>query len=86
MKSSKKVVSLVMGPSQIILGMVILIRRTMHNNKIYGGPTVVCCQSLHAYFYCRKLVVEVLQHVSKSLSCVSELQANGSTCHPFIGG
>jgi hypothetical protein len=53
---------------------------------IYGGPTIVCCQSLHAYFCCRKLVVKMLGHALKSPSCVSKPQANGSTCHPFIGG
>jgi hypothetical protein len=55
-------------------------------HQIYGGPTIVCCQSLHAYFCCRKLVVEALGHMSKSPSCVSKLQSNGSTCHPFIVG
>jgi hypothetical protein len=32
-KSPKRNLSLVMGPSQIILGMVIYIRKMMHNNK-----------------------------------------------------
>ncbi len=36
------------------------------------------------YFCCRKLMVEALDHVSKSMNCVSKPQANGSTCHPFI--
>jgi hypothetical protein len=42
-----------------------------------------------AYMYisiCRKLMVEALGHTSESSSCVSNLQTNGSTCHPFIGG
>ncbi len=41
--------------------------------KIYGGPTIVYCQSIHAYFCCRKSVVETLGHASKSPSCVSKL-------------
>jgi hypothetical protein len=41
--------------------------------QIYGGPTIICCQSLHAYFCCRKSVVEALGHASKSSSCVSKL-------------
>ncbi len=54
--------------------------------QIYGGPIIFCCQSLHAYFCCRKSMVETFGHVSKSPSCVSKPQANCSTCHPFIGG
>jgi hypothetical protein len=50
-----------------------------------GNPIIVYCQSLHAFFYCRKLVVEAINHTSKSPSCVSKPQSNGSTCHPFIG-
>jgi len=49
-KSPKRNLSLVMGSSQIILGMVICIRKMMHKTKIYGGCDVVCCQSLHAYY------------------------------------
>jgi hypothetical protein len=54
--------------------------------KIYGGPTILCCQSLHVYFCCRKLVVETFGDVLKSLNCVFKPQANGLTCHPFIDG
>lgn len=45
-----------------------------------------CCQNLHTYFYCEELVVKALGHVSKSSSCVPKSNANGFTCHPFIGG
>jgi hypothetical protein len=44
--------------------------------KIYGRPTIVCCQSLHVYFCCRKLVAEAFGHVLESLNCVFESQAN----------
>jgi hypothetical protein len=53
---------------------------------IHGKPTIVCCQSLHAYFYYGKSIVEAFGHASKSPSCAFKLKANGSTCHPFIGG
>jgi hypothetical protein len=35
------------------------------------------------FFYCVKLVVN---HASKSLSCVSKSKVNSSTYHPFING
>jgi len=31
-------------------------------------------------------VAKAFDHVPKFPSCVFKLEANGSTCHPFIGG
>jgi hypothetical protein len=44
---------------------------------------VICCQNLHAHFYCGKLVVELLGHVSKSQGCLSKPQLDGWICHHF---
>jgi hypothetical protein len=61
------------------------LKRMMHNNKIYER-LVVCCQSLHAYFCCRKSMARTFGLDLESPSCVSKSQINGSTCHLFIGG
>jgi hypothetical protein len=54
-------------------------QKIMENVMLFvAKPTCIYC--------CRKLVVEALGHASKSLNFVCKLQANGSTCHPFIGG
>jgi hypothetical protein len=48
-KSPKKNLSLVMGPSQIVLGMVISMKTMMHNNKNLWRCDFVCCQNLQGY-------------------------------------
>jgi hypothetical protein len=84
-KSPKKDLSLVMGPSQIILGMVIFRKRMMHNNKkIWKTCYCLLPKPTCLFLLYLKLVVEALDHASESLSCVFKPQANGSTCHPFI--
>jgi hypothetical protein len=77
---------LVMGPSQNFWGMLIFIRRRMHNKKNSWKIKIFFFQRIYAYFYCRKSMAKAFDHAPKFPSCVSKLEANGSTCHPFIGG
>jgi hypothetical protein len=58
-----------MGPSHIILGVLILTRRRMHNKEVHGR-LLVRCYGLYACFYYEKSMVEAFDHGSNSMSCV----------------
>jgi hypothetical protein len=59
----------------------------MHNKrKFIKDFFIICFQRLYAYFYCKMSMDKPFDHAPKFPSCVSKLKANGSTCHPFIGG
>jgi hypothetical protein len=54
---------------------------------VMGSSQIISLlRKLTYLFYCEELMVKALGHVSKSSSCVPKSDANGSTCHPFIGG
>jgi len=72
-KSPKINLSLVMGSSQIILGMVICIRKMMHNNKNLWWMWCCLLPKPTCLFCCTKSMVEALGHASKSLKCVFKL-------------
>jgi hypothetical protein len=40
----------------------------------------------YVYLCCKNLVAKAFGHVLESMNCAFKPQANGSTCHPFIGG
>jgi hypothetical protein len=58
----------------------------MHKNKNLWRTYCYLLPELTCLFLLQNSMVKALDHVLESLSCVSKLQANGLTCHPFIGG
>ncbi len=83
-ESLKKDLVLVTGQSHIILQAVFPISR-IWSNLILSRICWFLPPKFIYFLPCIESMVEVLNHASKSFSCVSKLKSNGWKCHPFIG-